>query len=211
VIPQQPKTILIAGGSGLIGNRLAALLESKSYKVEYLTREDEDPAPNAYIWHPEKKIIDERAIQNADVIINLAGAPIAEKRWTIARKRLIVNSRIFSTRLLSESLEKIPNHVSLVINASAIGIYGDTRELIMNEESPLHNDFLGLTCQRWEAAAREFSKMGIRTVIFRIGLVLTDEGGFLKEIMKPFRYGFAVIFVQEINTKAGFILMIYAG
>ncbi|MBL0341545.1 MAG: TIGR01777 family protein [Bacteroidetes bacterium] len=127
----------------------------------------------------------------ADVIINLAGEGIADKRWTARRKRKIINSRIFSTNLLVESLKVIPNKVQLIINASAIGIYGDTGEMIMNESSPLADDFLGQTCKRWELAAHEFEKQKIRTVIFRIGLVLAAEGGFLPQIKQPLRFGFA--------------------
>ncbi len=191
---QTVRTILIAGGSGLIGKRITELLECKSYDVHFLSRNPENKKGKAFFWDPEKKKIDLNAISKADVIINLAGAGIADQRWTARRKRIIINSRLFSTNLLYESLANTPNHVQLFINASAIGIYGDNPVHIMNEESPLANDFLGITCQRWENAARRIEQLNIRTVIFRIGLVLSSEGGMLKELLKPLRFGIAPVF-----------------
>lgn len=185
------KTVLVAGGSGIIGKRLAELLESKSYHVLFLSHTDTIQGKNVYHWNPEKKIIDKRAIQEADVIINLAGAPIAGVRWTATQKRKIINSRIHSTNLLYETVSSTPNHVKLIINASAVGIYGNTKDLIMHEESPLSNTFLGQTCQRWENAACQFHKTGIRTVIFRIGIVLSSEGGMIEELLKVLKYGIA--------------------
>lgn len=191
---QQVKNILIAGGSGLIGQRITDLLKSKSFNVFQLSRNPDPKSGTSFYWDPEKKLIDKKAIESADVIINLAGAGIAEKRWTARRKRLLVNSRIFSTNLLYETIAGTQNNVKLVINASAIGIYGNTGEMIMNEESSLASDFLGKTCQRWELAAKQFESLNIRTVILRIGLVLSDEGGMLKEVMKPLRFGIAPVF-----------------
>lgn len=188
------KTILIAGGSGLVGKRLTTLLESKKYKVLLLSRGKNSGSGNIIHWDPEKKIIDRHSVEQADVIINLAGEGIADKRWTPSRKRKIVNSRIFSTNLLSETLASTPNNVKLVINASAIGIYGNTGEMIMHEDGAVADDFLGKTCSRWENAAANFSTLGIRTVIFRIGVVLSDQGGMLTEIRKPMRFGIAPVF-----------------
>ncbi len=130
----------------------------------------------------------------ADVVINLAGAGIADKRWTDERKKLIVNSRLTSTNLLYETLATTHNSVQLFINASAIGIYGNTGDNIINESSPSSNDFLGKTCQRWEQAALQVKSLGIRTVIFRFGLVLARDGGMLPEVMKPLKFGIAPVF-----------------
>lgn len=188
------KIILIAGGSGFIGKRLSKVLHGLNYKVCFLTRSKTANGKDFFNWDPEKKVIDESAIKIADVIINLAGENIGESRWTAGRKRKIVNSRIFSTNLLYESLAKIPNKVKLVINASAIGYYGNTGDLIMNEESPASTDFMALTCKRWEEAAHNFNKLNIRTVIVRIGLVLAPEAGVFPEMMKPIKFGFAPYF-----------------
>lgn len=192
---KEVKNILIAGGSGLIGKRIAALLESKSFNVYHLTR-NPDLKGNYFFWDPEKKQIDKNAIENADVIVNLAGTSLANQRWTAMRKRQIVNSRMFSTNFLFESLQSIPNHVKLVINASAIGIYGNSGVLFMNENSPVANDFLGKTCQRWEQASHQFEKINIRTVIFRMGQVLSEEGGMLPELIKSLRYGIMPVFAS---------------
>jgi uncharacterized protein len=192
VLTTEKKTILVAGGSGLIGTRLAELLESKSYRVILLSRNAKNRRDNIFHWDPDKKTIEDAAIQQADVIINLAGEGIADKRWSARRKRKIINSRILSTNLLIESLAKIPNKVEAFINASAIGIYGDTGEMIMHEDSPVSNDFLGQTCTRWEQAAMKFTTG--RLVIFRIGIVLAQEGGMVQEVQKSIRFGFAPYF-----------------
>ncbi len=187
------KNILIAGGTGLIGKRLSLYLESKNYNVCHLSRKKGKPG-KTFLWDPEKGQIDKEAITNADIIINLAGAGIAEKRWTKDRKKLIINSRISSTNLLYESLATLPNKVQLFINASAIGFYGDAGDKIVNETSPASNDFLGKTCKQWEEAALQVKKLNIRTVVFRFGLVLATEGGILQEMMKPLKFGIAPVF-----------------
>lgn len=187
----QKKTVLIAGGSGMIGTRLAELLKSNNFEVSFLSRHKNELRNDTFLWDPEKGVVDEKAILTADVLINLAGEGIADRRWTTRRKRKIVNSRMFSTNLLHKSLTEIPNNVQLVINASAVGIYGNTGMQIMHEEHPVAADFLGQTCSRWEKAATQFEKLNIRTVIFRIGLVLSTAGGFLPKILQPFKFGFA--------------------
>lgn len=194
VTADKQKTILIAGGSGLIGQKLVELLKSNKFNVTYLTRKKNADGIKSYHWDPEKKAIDASAITKADVIINLAGEGISNKRWTSGRKRKIINSRIFSTTFLAESLGRIPNNVQLVINASAIGIYGDTGEKIVHEDEKPSSDFLGQTCSRWEAAATAFQKLSIRTVIFRIGLVLATEGGILPTISRPLQFRLAPYF-----------------
>jgi len=187
----QKKIVLIAGGSGMIGTRLAELLRSNKFEVHFLSRRKNDQQKDTFLWDPEKGVIDEKAIRLADVLINLAGEGIADKRWTSRRKRKIVNSRMFSTNLLHKSLSEIPNKVQLMINASAIGIYGNTGMQIMHEEHKAASDFLGQTCLRWENAALQIEKLNIRTVIFRIGLVLSTAGGFLPRILQPFKFGVA--------------------
>ncbi len=187
----QKKTVLIAGGSGMIGTRLAELLKSNNFEVKFLSRHKNELQKDVFQWDPEKGVIDENAIRSADVLINLAGEGIADKRWTSRRKRKIVNSRMFSTNLLYKSLSEVQNKVQLVINASAVGIYGDTGMQIMHEEQPAAQDFLGQTCLRWENAGKQFEKLKIRTVILRIGLVLSTAGGFLPKILQPFKFGIA--------------------
>jgi len=185
------QTILIAGGSGLIGSRLADMLVSKNYRVLILSRAATNESENIYHWDPEKQIIDKECIRQADVVINLAGENISEKRWTARRKRHIVNSRIFSTRLLTDSIKHIPNNIRLFISASAIGYYGHTDEMIMHEDHLPGNDFLASVCQRWEKAAEDNK---IRTVIFRIGQVLSENGGVMKELERALKFRIAPVF-----------------
>jgi len=175
----------------MIGTRLAAILENKNYRVLILSREATDQGKNIYHWDPEKQIIDEECIRISDAVINLAGENISSNRWTARRKRKIVNSRIFSTRLLTDSIKRIPNNISVFINASAIGYYGHTDEMIMHEDHLPGNDFLASVCQRWERAAEEAS---VRTVIFRIGLVLSENGGVMHELEKALRFRIAPVF-----------------
>lgn len=188
------KTILVAGGSGLVGRRLSALLESRHFKVIRLSRAASDPAKGVYHWDPSNGEIDLDAIAMADVVINLAGESIAGALWTPWRRRKIINSRVLSTRLLAQTLKNHPNRVSLVINASATGYYGDTGDMIMHEECPPATDFLGTTCKRWEDEAMTFLDAGKRTVIYRIGIVLSDEGGMLSEVMKPALFRVLTVF-----------------
>lgn len=190
----QTKTILVAGGSGLVGRRLSALLESRHFKVIRLSRAASNPSKGVYHWDPSKGEIDMSAFKDAEVVINLAGESIAGALWTPWRRRKIVNSRIHSTALLAQTLKNHPNKVSLVINASATGIYGDTGDKIMNEESPVAQDFLGTTCTRWEEEAAAFKESNIRTVIFRIGIVLSNEGGMMTEIKKPMLFRVLTVF-----------------
>lgn len=194
MIPSEIKTVLLAGGSGLIGTRLREHLESKNYKVINLTRKAGEPDKGYFHWDPEKKVVDQEAIKQADILINLAGTSIADSRWTARQKRKIINSRIFATDLLTQTLLTTPNKITSVINASAIGIYGHTDNRIIREENFLATDFLGLTCKRWEDAAANFKKSGKRLVIFRIGLVLSEDGGFLKPLLKALNFGIAPVF-----------------
>ncbi|MFM7078930.1 MAG: TIGR01777 family oxidoreductase [Bacteroidota bacterium] len=196
------KTILVAGGSGLVGRRLSSLLESRHFKVIRLSRAPSDPSRGIYHWDPSKGEIDHEAIAKADVIINLAGESIAGALWTPWRRRKIINSRVLSTRLLAQTLKNHPNKVSLVINASATGYYGDTGDMIMNEESPNASDFLGTTCKRWEDEATAFMESGKRTVIYRIGIVLSDEGGMLSEVMRPALFRVLTVFGSGMQYQS---------
>jgi len=145
-------------------------------------------------WNVEKQEIDAAAIAKADYIVHLAGAGVADKRWTAKRKQEIVDSRVKSGALLVHSLKSIPNKVKAVISASAIGWYGADRVARKFEESDLAaNDFLIQTCRRWEESIEPVAALGKRLLKFRIGIVLSTEGGALKEFLKPLRFGIASI------------------
>jgi uncharacterized protein (TIGR01777 family) len=203
------ETVIITGGTGLVGTALSKLLVQNGYTVVLLSRSipalaEDAPSGNvessairkAY-WDPAKKQIDKPAIEQADYIINLAGAGVAEKRWTPARKKEILESRVQSGQLLVKALREIPNKVKSVINASAIGWYGaDVKEnnsVAFTEADPADNGFLGSACLQWEDSIKPVTELQKRLVILRIGIVLSNEGGALAEFKKPLRLGLAAI------------------
>ena len=191
-------TILITGGTGLIGTALTRLLLERGYEVIILSRKKKDGSTAEFArWDPESGFIDPEAIRRADYIVHLAGAGVADRRWSAARKKVIVESRTKSSGLLAKALKEIPNKVTAVISASAIGWYGPD-PVIPNpkpfeEPAPADGDFLGETCRLWEEAIHPVSAAGKRLVIIRTGIVLSDKGGALAEFRKPVRLGVAAI------------------
>lgn len=193
-------TVLITGGTGLIGTAITSLLTAKGYQVIILSRHPKPgTAPVTYAaWDPEAQTIDLAAIQQADFIINLAGAGVADKRWTKKRKQTIIDSRVKSGELLVKTLRENPNKVQAVINASGIGWYGDDNKRAkgkkaFTEDDPVDTEYLGETCRLWEASIDPAKDLGKRVVKFRIGIALSREGGALCEFERPVRFGFAVI------------------
>ncbi|WP_201981424.1 TIGR01777 family oxidoreductase [Hymenobacter rubidus] len=185
--------VLITGGTGLIGTRLAEMLIDSGYEVALLSRE---PAKSSHFrsfrWDPQVGTIDEAAIPYADYIVSLAGASVADGKWTDERKRDIMTSRLGGLALLSREMAKPGHHIQAVISASAVGIYGDAGEQLVDEETPPAiptNDFLADVSNQWELAAAPIAALGIRTVIPRIGVVLSTEGGALPQIARPVKLG----------------------
>lgn len=179
------QNILITGGSGLVGQRITALLEKKGYKVAWLSRAAQSDR-KSFIWDIERQNIDPKAIEWADAIIHLAGAGVAEKRWTPERKKLILNSRTHSTQLLFDALEKAENRPNTFISASAVGFYGfNTGTGLVDETSQAGSDFLAEVVKAWENEVKKMESLDIRTVLLRIGIVLDSEGGALGEMLKP--------------------------
>lgn len=194
------KTILITGGTGLVGRALTNELLAQGHHVIIMSRkkqETNNPQLTYAAWNVEQQTIDAAAISRADYIIHLAGAGVADKRWTAARKKEIANSRVLSGQLLAKALSEIPNKVKAVVSASAIGWYGPDPSVpkphSFTEEAPPHNDFLGNTCQQWEQSTEPLTANGIRLVKLRIGIVLSTAGGALKEFVKPLRFGVATV------------------
>lgn len=194
-------TILITGGTGMIGNALTQELIKREHKVIILTRNVKGRKTTAGVsyaeWNVEKQQIDKKAIEVADIIIHLAGANVAGIRWTQKRKKEIEESRTLSGELIVNSLNQISNKVKLVISSSAIGYYGPD-QVIPNphpfvETDPPHNDFLASTCYKWEQAILPVKNLGIRTVVFRTGIVLSSEGGAYTEFVNPVKFGVAAV------------------
>lgn len=181
--------ILIAGGSGLIGKRLSQLLVEKKHEVIHLSRK---PNPDAsfptFAWDLQKGYIDEAAIHKADYVINLAGTGIADARWSDKRKKLIISSRVESTLLLKNTFEKLNKQPKAFLPASAIGFYGDRGNDWMYEASQPGTGFLAHSCIAWEKALQEVIDTGWRTVIIRIGIVLSTQGGALEKMITPMKF-----------------------
>lgn len=192
-------TIIITGGTGLIGSSLSKRLAAKGHQIIILSREPRKSADKNIsfaTWDINAQTIDETAIKSADYIIHLAGAGVAEKRWTEARKKEIVDSRTKSGALLSKTLKEVPNKIQAVISASAIGWYGDDKRLqkhkqAFTEEMPADDSFLGETCKLWEESLQPVKQLGKRLVYLRTGIVLSKDGGALPEFIKPVNFGIA--------------------
>lgn len=185
-------TVLISGGSGLIGQQLAKRLRERGYEPVILsrTRSHTEEFPS-YIWDPEKGVIDPEAISKADYIIHLSGINIGEKRWSTRRQKQILDSRTKSGQLLFDEVKKQKRNLRAFISASATGYYGAlTSEKIFIETDLPGEDFLGRTCKKWEHMADSFTGLGIRTVKIRTGVVLTNEGGALPKMLFPIKKGF---------------------
>ncbi|WP_207514447.1 TIGR01777 family oxidoreductase [Longitalea luteola] len=194
-------TILITGGTGTIGKSLTRFLTNKQHQVIILSRHHRTGtgAVSYAAWDPAKQTIDLDALQKADYIINLAGAGVADKRWSKKRKAEIVDSRVQSAGLLVKALQENPNKVKAVISMAGIGWYGDDKnrapgQSFFREGDPADEGFLGDTCVKWENAIKPVTALNKRLVIFRCGMVLSNEGGALTELKKPVKAGIAPIF-----------------
>jgi hypothetical protein len=196
-------TVLITGGTGLIGKALTEKLFKKGYEVIVLSREssmvngESQNKIRTANWNIEKQTIDENAIRSADHIIHLAGANVAEKRWTEKRKKEIVESRTKSSELIVKALNEIPNKVKAVVSASAIGWYGPDKKIppakyFVETDSP-DNDFLGETCRLWEKSIEPVKQLNKRLVKIRTGIVLNNGKGALKEFSRSLKFNIAAI------------------
>jgi len=189
-------TICITGGTGLIGTALSQYLSAKGHAIIILSRAAKSSSTKGIryaAWNVEAETIDRDTIASSDYIIHLAGAGVADKRWTAKRKTEILNSRIQGGKLLVKALKEIPNKIKAVISSSAIGWYGPDNDKVFVETDKPYNDFLGETCKHWEEAIEPVTGLGKRLVKLRTGIVLSNDGGALKEFKSPLRFGLAAI------------------
>lgn len=185
--------ILITGATGLVGTELVSLLLQNGISIHYLTTSKKDiksePNYQGFHWDPQQGIIDENCIMGVDAIIHLAGASIS-MRWTSKNKQEIIESRTLSTNLLYRILKSHPHQVKQFVSASAIGIYPDSLSAVYTEENKsVDNSFLGQVVVKWEEAVDNFKRLNIKVCKIRTGVVLSDKGGMLKEVMKPVKLG----------------------
>ncbi len=182
--------ILITGASGLIGTELSSVLSDKGYEIIHLSRNKKKGKFKSFQWDIKKDYLEQGTLDDVDHIIHLAGAGIADSRWTKERKKEIIESRIKSSELLYNSISKQNNKPKTFISASAIGYYGAiTSDKIFTENDPPGNDFQAEVCKQWEDAAIPFSELGIRTIKLRFGVVLSPKGGALKKMLLPTKLG----------------------
>ena len=184
-------SVLISGGSGLIGRYLTSLLLSEGYRVSHLSRKvNQFGKVRVFRWDPEKGILDPVIFEGIDCIVHLAGANIAEKRWTKSRKEEILNSRVGSAKLLLKVISETRIKLKTFVSASAIGYYGSiTSEKIFSELDSPSEDFLGSICRQWEESADEFTQTGARVVIIRTGVVMEKSDSALAKLLKTARWG----------------------
>jgi len=181
--------ILITGGTGLIGGRITKILRDSGEEVAYLSRTPSHVSKiPAYAWDIEKQEIDPACLENTETIIHLAGAGVADKRWTPERKEVILQSRTKSTALLHKLLSENEHTIKTVVCASAIGYYGYQNGEWKTEEAEPASDFLADVTKAWEDASDRLAETGVRLVKIRIGIVLTMEGGALKELARPIQW-----------------------
>lgn len=192
-------TITITGGTGMIGSALTEKLLEKGHDIVVLTR---NPKPSSgrvryKHWNVDNGKMDVSAITEADYVVHLAGAGVADKRWTKKRKKELLDSRVKSSDLLVKALHNNPNKVRAVISASAQGWYGADPQIPnpkpFVETDSVDDDFLGRICKQWEDAISPVTALGKRLAILRIGIVLSNEGGAYSEFRKSSTFGAAAI------------------
>lgn len=187
---QPRQTVLITGAGGVIGSRLVPFLTTGGHRVIKLVRR-QPVSDDEFFWDPGTGKIDFEGVAAArpDAVIHLAGENIGQGRWTPAKKKIIVDSRVNGTHLIASTMAKLGSPPHTLLSASAIGFYGDRGDDLMGENAAPGNDFISDVCRKWEDAAGPAVEAGIRVVRMRIGVVLTPEGGALKKMLPLFQTG----------------------
>ena len=185
--------IVVTGGTGFIGRPLCTSLCQEGHRVTLLTRRREEAqrlcgaTVTAVEWNGREAGAWERCLEGADAVVNLAGAPIADGRWTDARKRLLSESRVLTTRLLAEAISRRTSKPRTLISASGIGYYGASDDRVLDEVATRGEGFLADLCLAWEAEALRTAELGVRVVLLRTGMVLELDGGALPKMLLSFR------------------------
>jgi uncharacterized protein (TIGR01777 family) len=179
--------IAVSGATGLVGRQLCAFLSTGGHRVRRLVR-TATAAPGDIVWDPKRGTSDAAALDGVDAVIHLAGENLAAGRWSAARKREILDSRVQSTRLLSQTIAQMERPPRVFLSASAVGFYGDRGEPV-DEHSGTGTGFLAEVCRAWEQAADPAREAGLRVVHPRIGMVIAGQGGALPKLLTPLRLG----------------------
>lgn len=181
--------VLITGSSGFVGKALVNFLRASGCTVVRLVRREADLAEDTILWDPQNNKIDLVALEGFNTVINLAGENIANGRWTQERKKRILDSRVEGTKALVQALCRLKRPPTSLLNASAIGIYGDRGFLFCNEATGKGSGFLADVCENWELATLPAKEKGIRTVYLRFGIILSKQGGALCKMLPIFKWG----------------------
>jgi uncharacterized protein (TIGR01777 family) len=183
--------VIVAGGTGFLGRPLVVGLLAAGHEVTTLTRAARGQSAGREVeWHPNGAAgawVSE--FEGADAVINLAGEPLADARWTAARKQRLIDSRLTATRSIVGAIERARRRPSLLISASGVGYYGPRGSEIVTESEPAGRDFLATLARDWEAAANAAQRFDVRVVLLRTGMVLERDGGALPRLLTPFRLG----------------------
>lgn len=188
--------ILIAGGSGMIGTRIIELLQGRGYEIGVLSRSAKiSDKFKCYKWDLNSGYIDPKAIEGTDVIINLTGAGIADKRWTKARKNVLIQSRTKAASVIKKALQDSNHRLTSYISSSAIGYYGNSGQVeMMESDTPVDQSFMSECCVRWEEEAATLEPFADNLSIIRVGVVFAKQGGAFPKIILPFKFGSAAYF-----------------
>ena len=180
--------VAVTGSHGFVGSALVPALARAGHRVVRLAR-TQPVGADELGWNPEAGTIDAAGLEGIDGVVHLAGAGIGDRRWTDARKRLILESRTKGTGLLARTLARLTRPPSVLVSASAIGYYGNRGDEPLDENSAPGNDFVAGVCVQWEAATAPAAEAGIRVVTTRSGIILGRDGGVLPRMLLPFRLG----------------------
>ncbi|HTF80953.1 MAG TPA: TIGR01777 family oxidoreductase [Cytophagales bacterium] len=185
----EPKKVVITGGTGLIGSVLKGMVAAAGYEVYLLSRKQRYNT-HAILWDHHKGTIEKDKLKNTYAVIHLAGSGIADGRWTEARKKEIISSRVDTADLLFRTFKELGERPAVFVSSSGIGYYGaDTGAKVLDETAPRSQDFISMVCQKWEQAALQFAQLQSRVVIMRTGIVLSAQGGALPRLSQSIKLG----------------------
>lgn len=181
--------ILLSGSSGLVGSAFQEFLKGKEHTIVRLVRHKQGQDDHTILWDSQKHFVDGQSLEGFDAVVHLSGENIAGGRWNEALKQKILDSRVKSTQLLSQTFSTLNHPPRVFVSASAVGFYGNCGDMVCTEKTECGIGFLADVCRQWEEAANLAGSIGIRTVNLRFGVILSAKGGVLAKMLTPFKFG----------------------